>query len=64
MENFSICVFCGSRSGENPEYLLQAEKLGELIAKSNWRLVYGAGNTGIMGAVAKATQREKGKPLV
>ena len=61
MKNFSVCVFCGSRSGDNPDYVNQAEKLGTLIAKSNWRLVYGAGNTGIMGAVAKATQKEKGK---
>ena len=61
MKNFSVCVFCGSRSGDNPDYVNQAEKLGALIAKSNWRLVYGAGNTGIMGAIAKATQKEKGK---
>ena len=61
MKNFSVCVFCGSRSGDNPDYVNQAGKLGALIAKSNWRLVYGAGNTGIMGAVAKATQKEKGK---
>ena len=43
MKNFSVCVFCGSRSGDNPDYVNQAEKLGTLIAKSNWRLVYGAG---------------------
>ena len=61
MKNFSVCVFCGSRSGDHSDYVNQAKKLGALIAKSNWRLVYGAGNTGIMGAVAKATQMEKGK---
>ena len=56
MKNFSVCVFCGSRSGDNPNYLVQAETLGNLIAKNKWRLVYGAGNTGMMGAVANATQ--------
>jgi len=61
MKNFSVCVFCGSRSGDNPEYLVHAETLGNLIAKHKWRLVYGAGNTGMMGAVANATQLGKAK---
>ena len=61
MKNFSVCVFCGSRSGDNPDYLVQAEILGNLIAKHKWRLVYGAGNTGMMGAVANATQLGKAK---
>jgi hypothetical protein len=61
MENFSICVFCGSRSGDNPDYIIQAEALGNLIAHQNWRLVYGAGNSGMMGAVANATQRGQAK---
>ena len=59
MKNFSVCVFCGSRSGDKPDYLVQAEILGNLIAKHKWRLVYGAGNTGMMGAVANATQLGK-----
>ena len=59
MKNFSVCVFCGSRSGDNPDFLVQADTLGKLIAKHNWRLVYGAGNTGMMGAVATATQLGK-----
>ena len=59
MKNFSVCVFCGSRSGDNPDFLVQANTLGKLIAKHNWRLVYGAGNTGMMGAVANATQLGK-----
>ena len=61
MKNFSVCVFCGSRSGDNPDYLVQAEILGNLIAKHKWRLVYGAGNTGMMGTVANATQLGKAK---
>jgi uncharacterized protein (TIGR00730 family) len=61
LENFSICVFCGSRSGDSPDYIIQAEALGNLIAHQNWRLVYGAGNSGMMGAVANATQRGQAK---
>jgi len=52
--NLSLCVFCGARPGANPAYLKAANELGALIAARNWRLVYGAGDVGIMGAVAEA----------
>ena len=48
----SICVFCGSRSGVQPEFAADAKELGAAIAKHRWRLVYGAGDVGIMGEVA------------
>ncbi|WP_424942858.1 TIGR00730 family Rossman fold protein [Aliiroseovarius crassostreae] len=54
--NASICVFCGARSGHDPAYEQAAIDLGTRMAKENWRLVYGAGDIGIMGAVAKAAQ--------
>ncbi len=57
----SICVFCGSRSGEDPEYWATAEELGKRIAALHWRLVYGAGDIGLMGAVANACQKAGGK---
>ena len=50
----SLCVYCGARPGAKPEYLAAARALGELIAERGWRLVYGAGDVGIMGAVAEA----------
>ncbi len=53
---FSVCVFCGSRSGARPEYQVAAEQIGALIAAQGWRLVYGAGDVGLMGAVARAAQ--------
>ena len=49
-----ICVFCGSNAGHNPLYRAEAEKLGRLLAARNIELVYGAGNIGLMGAVADA----------
>ena len=52
----SICVFCGSRTGEKPEYLAAATQTGAAIAAQGWRLVYGAGDVGLMGAVARAAQ--------
>lgn len=55
--DFSVCVFCGSRAGARPIYLQQARELGQLIAAEGWRLVYGAGDVGLMGAVANAAQQ-------
>jgi uncharacterized protein (TIGR00730 family) len=50
----SICVFCGSRPGENPAYAKAAAEFGQTIATQQWRLVYGAGDVGLMGEVARA----------
>lgn len=57
----SICVYCGARFGSNPSYKDAADDLGRGIAKNGWRLVYGAGDVGLMGQVANATQSNGGK---
>ncbi len=49
-----ICVFCGSRTGTNPSYEQTARNLGEIIAQKGFGIVYGAGKSGLMGAVAEA----------
>jgi len=56
----SICVYCGSRFGKNPAYRDEAEALGRWIAANGHTLVYGAGDVGLMGAVATATQKAGG----
>jgi uncharacterized protein (TIGR00730 family) len=50
----SVCVFCGSRSGRNPAHARAARQTGEMLARRGWRLVFGAGDVGLMGAVAEA----------
>lgn len=50
----SICVYCGSRPGARPAYAGAAAELGRAIAAEGWRLVYGAGDVGLMGEVARA----------
>lgn len=57
----SICVYCGSRHGARPAYKAAAEALGHGIAQAGWRLVYGAGDVGLMGSVANATQASGGE---
>ena len=56
----SICVFCGSRSGARPSYEAAALETGAMLARNRWRLVYGAGDVGLMGTVARAVQTEGG----
>jgi uncharacterized protein (TIGR00730 family) len=51
---FSLCVYCGSRSGSDPAHLEAAERLGNAIGRRGWRLIYGGGRVGLMGAVADA----------
>jgi len=50
----SLCVFCGSKTGDNPAYEREARRLGQLMADADVRLVYGGGRIGLMGAVADA----------
>ncbi len=52
----SVCVYCGSRAGNRPDYQAAAEATGEILARRGWRLVYGAGDVGLMGTVARTAQ--------
>ncbi len=57
----SVCVYCGSRDGNDPAYAQAAEDIGTMLAAQNMRLVYGAGDVGLMGRVARATQAAGGE---
>jgi uncharacterized protein (TIGR00730 family) len=57
----SVCVYCGSRNGTRPAYAEAASATGKMIADNDWRLVYGAGDVGLMGRVAAAAQSASGK---
>ncbi|WP_170428227.1 TIGR00730 family Rossman fold protein [Ruegeria arenilitoris] len=60
MSQKSVCVYCGSRNGAIPAYSEAARRFGELLANEDWRLVYGAGDVGLMGEVARAAQSAGG----
>ena len=51
---FSVCVYCGSRSGLNPAYAAAAAQVGHWIGAHGGQLVYGGGKSGLMGIVADA----------
>lgn len=57
----SICVFCGSSSGDHPNYQEAARNLGQLLAEQNLHLIYGGGNVGLMGIMADASLAYGGK---
>ncbi len=50
----SICVYCGSGSGQNPRYAEAARALGRAMAQANIRLIFGGGSSGLMGNNDKA----------
>src|SRR4051794_15611089 len=57
----SICIFCGSNSGSRPEYAAAAQAVGELLARSGIRMVYGGGRVGLMGITANAAMAAGGE---
>ena len=59
----SICVFCGSSSGNNPVYTEKAIALGILFAEKNITLVYGGSNVGLMHVIAETILKGGGKVI-
>lgn len=59
----SLCVFAGANFGAKPDYREAAESLGRILAASNIRCVYGAGNVGLMGALADASLAAGGEVI-
>ncbi len=57
----SICVYCGSNAGRQPEYAEAAERLGRDMAEAGIDLVYGGGDVGLMGIVARSVLAHGGK---
>jgi uncharacterized protein (TIGR00730 family) len=56
----SICVFCGSSPGSDPDYTIAARQLGRLLGRKRITLVYGGSNIGLMRAIADACLSEGG----
>jgi len=59
----SLCVFCGSGRGNHPRYMALAQQTGQSIARHGYRLIYGGGVLGLMGATAKAAHASGGDVL-
>jgi len=59
----SVCLFCGSSDLSDPAYTEAARAFGRLTAAAGWRLVYGGGGVGLMGASARAAHEAGGRVL-
>jgi len=59
----SISVFCGSSDGSDPKIISEAHQLGQILAKRNIALVYGAAKIGIMGKVAQGAIESGGEVI-
>lgn len=57
----NICVFGASSDKIDKKYIKEAEFLGEELAKRGHSLVFGGGNFGEMGAVARGAYKNGGK---
>jgi len=55
-----LAVYCGSSLGVDPVYQEEAMKLGEMMAKENFGLIYGGGAIGIMGCIADSVLKHGG----
>jgi len=58
-----VCIFCGSSSGTRPEYTTAAEEMGRELLRRKLGLVYGGGNIGLMGVVARTVHEGGGEVI-
>jgi len=56
-----IAVFCGSNTGNNPQFLHATRALGEHLASNGIDVVYGGGKVGLMGEMADTVLEHGGK---
>ncbi len=50
----SLCVYCGSRTGDDTAHAEAARRLGATIAGAGIRMIFGGGAIGLMGVAARA----------
>lgn len=58
---YSLCVYCGSRLGDDPAFSAAATEVGHWLGAQGGQLVYGGGRNGLMGVVAKAVREAGGR---
>ena len=55
-----LCVYCSSSRELDPKYYAVGEAVGRGLVAQGWGLIYGGGNAGVMGVVARAAQAAGG----
>jgi len=59
----TICVFCGSADNIHPDFKLAGRLMGRVLADGGFRLVFGGGRSGMMGAVADGVLQAGGEVI-
>ncbi len=58
-----VCVYCGSQTGQVAAYREVAQACGRRLARQGIEVVYGGGQVGLMGVVARAALAEGGRVI-
>lgn len=59
----TVCVYCGSSDQIEEGFLQAADEMGRVLSERGLNLVYGAGNTGMMGRLADAVIENGGQAI-
>ena len=59
----SLCVFCGSSSGNRQDYTTASQILADVMYERDITLVYGGAHVGIMGSIADQMLHRGGKVI-
>src|SRR6056300_170856 len=54
----TVCLFCASMDGISSHYKKEANKIGDILLKHNYSLLYGGGVLGLMGVAAKSANKK------
>lgn len=57
---YSVCVFCGTATGTDPQYADAARTIARLLVQKGCRIIFGGGKVGLMGIVAEAAMAAGG----
>lgn len=59
----SLCVYCASNLGSDPDFETIARSLGRELANDKIDLVYGGANVGLMGVIADSVLQHGGRAI-
>jgi uncharacterized protein (TIGR00730 family) len=59
----SLCVFCGSQSGNDSIFAERTREIGKHLAEQDIQVVYGGGSVGLMGVLADSCLEAGGEVI-
>lgn len=57
----TLCVYCGSRTSNNKNFINLAKTVGKILGQNQIKLIYGGGNVGLMGILATSVIENSGE---